>query len=100
MTFDYNAYEKVFPHVTQPEIATDSAVDGYNPTADEANGKAASNDAKAIDGAQNVPENTAQPPKMDANPINGANVQPMGKTATTGEINPLEGALPTDGGKD
>ena len=100
MTFDYNAYEKVFPHVTQPEIATDSAVDGYNPTADEANGKAASNDAKAIDGAQNVPENTAQPPKMDANPINGANVQPMGKTATTGEISPLEGALPTDGRKD
>ena len=97
MTFDYNAYEKVFPRVTQPEIVTDSAVDGYTPTADEANGKAVSNDTKAIDGVQNVPENTAQPPKTDDNPVNGVNVQPMGKTATTGEINPLEGALPNNG---
>ena len=93
MTFDYNAYEKVFPRVTQPEIVTDSAVDGYTPTADEANGKVASNDTKAIDGAQNVPENAAQPPKM-------VNVQQMGKTATTGDLDPLEGALPKDGGKE
>ena len=34
MTFDYDAYEKVFPK-TDPAPVIDSAVDGYTPTADE-----------------------------------------------------------------
>ena len=47
-----------------------------------------------------MPENAAQPPKMDTNPVNGVNVQQMGKTATAGDLDPLEGALPKDGGKE
>ncbi len=42
MTFDYDAYEKVFPK-TDPAPVIDSAVDGYTPTADELAGKSSDN---------------------------------------------------------
>ena len=74
MTFNYDAYNKVFPKTSAPAAAPiESAVDGYTPTADETNGKApdlaAVNDNASFDGkaapAQPAP---AQPTAASAQP--------------------------------
>ena len=94
MKFDLNAYEKVFP-AKQPTITTDSAVEGYNPTADEANGTAQTKVESAVEvdttqpetGAT-IPANSAQPTKMDATPENGINVHEEGTTPLSGDLEP------------
>ena len=97
MKFDLNAYEKVFP-AKQPIVETDTAVDGYNPTADEANGKAQTKVESAVEiGAsqpatgETIPANSAQPTKMDGNPVNGTNIHGEGKTPLSGDLDPNPG---------
>lgn len=94
MKFDLNAYEKVFP-AKQPTITTDSAVDGYNPTADEANGNAQTKVESAVedgtsqpDKGTNPPADSAQPPKTGENADNGINNPSDGTTPPTGDLEP------------
>lgn len=95
MKFDLEAYEKVFP-AQQPQITTDSAVDGYTPTADEANGKPDEVE-KAVEDVEkpaqgvNLPANGENPPKMDEFTNGGINVHDEVKTPISGEIQPTEG---------
>ena len=93
MNFDYNAYERVFPAKPTPSITTDSAVDGYNPTASEANGtgKTENDDLNAVS-AQDQPTQPAQPTQ-------GTNIPLEGKTADMGENQPAQGTQPDNGGK-
>ena len=96
MKFDLNAYEKVFP-AQQPTTTTDSAVDGYNPTADEANGAAQTKDSAVDEGATQpnmgatTPSNGAQPPKTDENTYLGINNPVDGTTPPTGKLDPIAG---------
>lgn len=86
MTFDFSAYEAVFPPKA-PEIQTDSAVEGYNPTAEEA--QTSAKVESAVDaGEQNMPSNNAQPPKTVENADNGINDHETGKTSAEGENEP------------
>lgn len=85
MTFDFSAYEAVFPPKA-PEIQTDSAVEGYNPTAKEAQTPAKVE--SAVDaGEQNVPSDNAQPPKTVENADN-VNDHETGETSAEGENEP------------
>ena len=59
MRFDLDAYGKVFP-AQQPKVTTDSAVDGYNPTADEANGKAQTKVESAVEDGTTQPDKGAK----------------------------------------
>lgn len=87
MTFDYSAYEKVFP-AQQPQITTDSAVEGYTPTADEVNNKPKVESAVEVEEAQNMPTDSAQPATVPTNTNNGINEPIGGKTPTEGENEP------------
>ena len=83
MTFDYSAYEAVFPPKA-PEIQTDSAVEGYNPTAEEA--QTPDKVESAVDvGEQNKPSDNAQPTKTVENADSGINDHETGKTSAEGE---------------
>lgn len=94
MRFDLDAYGKVFP-AQQPKVTTDSAVEGYNPTADEANGKAQAKVESAVedgttqpDKGTNLPADSAQPPKTGENADNGINNPNDGTTPPTGDSEP------------
>ena len=94
MKFDLNAYEKVFP-AKQPTITTDSAVEGYNPTADEANETAQTKVESAVEvdttqpaTGETIPANSAQPPKMDTNADNGIKAHEDGTTPLSGDLEP------------
>ena len=97
MKFDLNAYEKVFP-AKQPTITTDSAVEGYNPTADEANGTAQTKVESAVEvdttqppAGATIPVNGAQPPKTGENTDNGINNPEDGTTPPTGKLDAVNG---------
>lgn len=94
MRFDLNAYGKVFP-AQPPKVTTDSAVEGYNPTADEANGTAQIKIESAVedgttqpDKGANLPTDSAQPPKTGENADNGINSPNDGTTPLTGDLEP------------
>lgn len=88
MRFDYSAYEAVFPPVA-PEIKTDSAVEGYNPTAVEAQTATPDKIESAVDtGNTNMPSDNAQPPKTVENADNGINDHEGGTTSAEGKIEP------------
>ena len=79
----------------QPTITTDSAVEGYNPTADEANGTAQTKVESAVEvdttqpaTGETIPANSAQPPKMDSNADNGIKVHEDGTTPLSGDLEP------------
>ena len=88
MRFDYSAYEAVFPPVA-PEIKTDSAVEGYNPTAEEAQTANAAKIESAVDTENtNKPSDNAQPPKTVGKADNGINDHEGGTTSSEGKIEP------------
>jgi len=88
MKFDYEAYAKVYPeHHT--DVAIDSAVEGYTPSAQEG-GKPNTNDS-AVDDVAQPAANSAQPPKKDDNAANGVNVPNDGTTPPAGENAALDG---------
>ncbi len=97
MNFDYAAYEKVFTAPPTQTVTTDSAVEGYNPTADEANGKPNAADLETVAAAQ--PAEGANLPTQPAQPAQGINANPMGTAANMGANQPAEGAQPDSGGK-
>ena len=86
MTFDFSAYEAVFPK-TVPEIQTDSAVEGFNPTAEEAQTHAKVESAVDV-GEQNKPSDNAQSPKTVENADSGINDHETDKTSAEGENEP------------
>lgn len=86
MNFDYSAYEAVFPPKA-PEIKTDSAVEGYNPTAEEAQTPTKVESAVDVEDT-NKPSDNAQPPKTVENADNGINDHETGKTSAEGENEP------------
>ena len=89
MRFDYAAYEKVFPAQPQPQPQTDSAVDDYHPTDEEAKASGVKvESAVEVEDTRNKPQSNAQPAKMDENPNNGINDHEGGKTSAEGEIQP------------
>lgn len=94
MNFDYAAYEKVFPAQPAPTVTTDSAVEGYNPTADEANGNPNAADLETVQ-----PTEGANQPIQPAQPTQVVNTTPMDTTADMGTNQPAEGAQPDSGGK-
>lgn len=96
MRFDYEAYGKVFP-AQQPQTPTDSAVDGYNPTQDEAKTKPKVESAVEVEATNNTPPNSAQPTGSHANTNNGINEPKEGKTPTEGKNEPLNGDSPKEG---
>lgn len=97
MNFDYAAYEKVFPAQPAQTVTTDSAVEGYNPTAEEANGKPNAADLETVAKAQ--PAEGAKQPAQPAQPAQATNTPPTGTTAEMGTKQPAEGAQPDSGGK-
>lgn len=98
MTFDFNAYEKVYPRSNTPTVTTESAVDGYNPTADEANGSANAADLQAV-ANQAQPDKGAEPPKQAAQPPQGINTPSDGTAGNMGTNQPPQGTQPDTGGK-
>lgn len=97
MNFDYAAYEKVFPAQPTQTVITDSAVEGYNPTADEANGNPNAADLETVATAQ--PAEGANLPTQPAQPAQATNTPTMGTAANMGTNQPTEGAQPDSGGK-
>lgn len=98
MTFDYEAYEKVFPAQPTPTATIDSAVEGYTPTADEASGKPNEADLNTVP-AQTQPKNGANLPTQPAQPINATTPPVQGKTDDMGANQPPQGTQPINGGK-
>lgn len=88
MKFDFSAYEAVFPPVV-PEINTDSAVEGYNPTAEEAQTATPGKIESAVEtGDTNKPSDNAQPPKTVENADSGIKDHEGGTTSAEGKIEP------------
>lgn len=88
MKFDYSAYEAVFPPVA-PEIKTDSAVEGYNPTAEEAQTATPGKIESAVETENNnPPSDNAQPPKMVENAESGIKDLEGGTTSAEGKNEP------------
>lgn len=88
MRFDFSAYEAVFPPVA-PEINTDSAVEGYNPTAEEAQTATPGKVESAVEPEdKNTPSGNAQPPKTVENANNGVNDHEGGTTSAEGKNEP------------
>lgn len=88
MKFDYSAYEEVFPTVA-PEIKTDSAVEGYNPTAEEAHTATPGKIESAVELEDtNKPSDNAQPPKTVENANIGIKDLEGGTTSAEGKTEP------------
>lgn len=88
MRFDFDAYEKVFPAEQPPQIPTDSAVEGYNPTEDEANKPVKVESAVEVEATPKQPTDSAQPTGSPTNADNGINEPKEGTTPTEGKIAP------------
>lgn len=88
MKFDYSAYEAVFPPVA-PEIKTDSAVEGYTPTAEEAQTATPGKIESAVETEDtNTPSDNAQPTGSPTNADKGIKGLEGGTTSTEGKIEP------------
>ena len=88
MKFDFDAYEKVFPAEQPPQTPTDSAVDDYTPTAEEAKGKIKVESAVEVEDPKKQPVDNAQPTGSPTNTDNGTNGLEGGTTSEMGKIEP------------
>ncbi|MBO5981265.1 MAG: hypothetical protein J6Q24_02340 [Clostridia bacterium] len=88
MRFNFDAYEKVFPAEQPPQIPTDSAVDDYTPTAEEAKGKIKVESAVEVEEPKKQPVDNAQPTGSPTNTNNGNSEPKEGTAPTEGKIEP------------
>lgn len=88
MRFDFDAYEKVFPAEQPPQSTTDSAVEGYTPTADEADKPVKVESAVEVEATPKQPADSAQPTGSPTNTDNGIKEPNEGTTPAEGKLAP------------